>query len=422
MIATITPSKVSGTLSLPASKSAMHRALMCAGFAKGTSVLSATSTSKDIEATSACLKAMGADIQTNGRTMTVTGCNIENIHSPLTLDANESGSTLRFFIPVAACTDVPVTFHGKPSLLSRPMGVYADLFVSQNLKFDQSGQAIELQGPLQPGLFTLPGDISSQFVTGLLYASVLLGGSEIAVLPPFESAAYVDMTVEMMKTFGVDVQRPTELGFAVPEGSAFVPADVSIEPDYSQLAFFAVLAALNAPLSFTSLQEKTLQGDAVILDILEKSGAKITRENGLLTVAPGIRIPFTADLSSCPDLGPALCVLAAFLPGTSRIVNAGRLRIKECDRIEAMENELKKWGVDISSTEDSITITGKESYQSRTPVVIDAHNDHRVVMAMSVFGLCADGTTVIENAQAVEKSYPDFFEDLEKIHGKAVLS
>lgn len=465
----IFPSRPEGTVRPPASKSACHRAIICASLAQGTSRLCGLSFSADIQATISCMQSLGAKIAIDGHTATIQGADPAALSHPVQLDANESGSTLRFLIPAAACSNQLITFSGKPSLLARPMGVYADLFLSQNLRFDQSAKAITFQGPLQGGLFTLPGNVSSQFISGLLMAAPVMPnsqGSEIAVLPPYESRSYTDMTVQMMERFGVQIERPSQNAYLIAPGQTYHPADLTIEADCSQMAFFAVLAALNAPLEITSVNFDTLQGDRVIFDLLEKAGAQIRRvqaqeqaadsitektaepadssqtantantaeadtvqetavcenQEGSVIVSPKNRWPLTVDLSDCPDLGPILFVLAAYLPGTSHFTNAGRLRIKECDRLEAMESELKKWGVAISTTGDTVTITGKKEYAEDHLVEIDGHNDHRIVMAMTIFGLCASSPCVIQGAQAITKSYPSFFRDIQQIKGKVVLS
>lgn len=427
----IDPAKVSGCVQPPASKSQCHRAIICASLAKGTSSIQGLSLSKDIEATIRCMEALGAQIVLEGRNASISGTvpspETASSPQPIVLDAGESGSTLRFLIPVAAAFGRPVRFLGKPSLLSRPMGIYADLFAAQSLPFDQSGQAITFQGPLQSGLFEIPGSISSQFISGLLLAAPLAGmstgessgqGSEIAVLPPYQSRSYTSMTTECMARFGVHVEEPTDHGYIVSGGQQYQPADLMMEADASQMAFFAVLAYLSGSIRLQGLNPQSAQGDAVILSILEQCGAVLEWQDGILQVSAspdGLRRPFTADLADCPDLGPILCVLASYLEGTSRILHAGRLRFKECDRIAAMEEELRRWGVSIESDDDSITITGKRNWKADHLVQCTGHNDHRIVMAMTVFGLCAQSPSVICGAQAVTKSYPDFFRDIQQL-------
>lgn len=422
------PSKTAGRIQPPSSKSLCHRAMICAGLAEGVSLVSGISPSRDIEATIDCLKSLQAEIsvektEANGDlTLKIRGSHPASLDQPVTLDAYESGSTLRFFIPIAASGSEEVTFLGQPTLLSRPMGIYADLFLRQNLPFSQSGEKICFHGPLQPGVFEIPGNISSQFVSGLLMASPLLADgtaeSAVAVLPPYQSRSYTSLTVDMMKRFGVRVEEPSEYGYLVPAGQSYKPAHLQIEADYSQAAFFAVLGALQDEITIENLNPDSAQGDSVIVSLVEKAGASLFWDGWNLTVRHDRLFAFDADLADCPDLGPILFVLAAFCEGTSHFTHAARLRYKECDRIAAMEDELKKWGVSISSDEDSVTITGKASYAHQGPVVIDAHNDHRIVMAMSVFGCLGQAETIIENASAINKSYPRFFEDLKKLGAK----
>ncbi len=421
MQVTITPSATAGSLMIPASKSLSHRALICAGLAKGQSAISHLGNSRDIQATMDCLKALGASFNQKDDVLLVEGCNPAALSSPVSLDAYESGSTLRFFIPIAASSSAPITFHGQPTLLSRPMGIYANIFLEQNLPFEQSGEAIRFHGPLQGGLYTLNGNVSSQFISGLLMAGPLLSGLELAVLPPYQSRSYVDLTTSMMSRFGIQIEEPTSEAYRIEPGQTYQPANVFVESDWSQAAFFLVLGYLNGTLHLEGLNPDSLQGDRVIYDLVRQAGAKVEWQKDTLVVSPDTRKPLTIDLADCPDLGPILCVMAAYTPGVTRIEHAARLRYKECDRISAMEDELRKWGVDISSDEDSITIVGKSSYKKEQPVHIDSHNDHRIAMAMAVFGCCAESSSVIEDAQAINKSYPDFFEDLKKIQGKVEI-
>lgn len=430
MIVEIKPGICTGNVTLPASKSLSHRALICAGLADGTSHIKNISTSRDIQATISCLEALGAKIISTPDSLEVTGTKPENLTRPVTLDAYESGSTLRFFIPIAASGNEEVTFLGQPTLLSRPMGIYADLFLSQNLPFAQSGESIKFHGKLSSGLYQIPGNISSQFISGLLFSLPLQNGGVIAVLPPYESRSYVDLTVEMMEKFGVDIHQPTSEAYEIEPGQEYKPANICVEGDYSQLAFFGVLAALQSSGQITckNISRNSRQGDRIILDLLQQAGAGISwnEEGNIVTISPAgdnLR-SLEIDLADCPDLGPILCVLAACTPGKTVIYNASRLRYKECDRIAAMEAELKKFSVDISSTENEIVIIGKKKYENPdnvyNPLRIDSHNDHRIVMAMSIFALAGGISAQIENAQAITKSYPAFFEDLKKLGGNII--
>lgn len=411
----ITPKQVKGCLQVPPSKSMGHRLLICAGLAHGTSVIRNIQHSKDMEATMDCLKSLGAKIEGDYPDFTITGTSPKERKAEAVLNCQESGSTIRFMLPVAALSSQEAVLTGKGRLLSRPMDVYVDIFEEQELMFEQSSEAIKVRGPLQGGEFTVPGNVSSQFISGLLLAGPFFEeGAEIAVLPPYESRSYVDMTVAAMRKFGVLVSVPTENGYIV-SPARYKCTNATVEGDFSQAAFMAVLAAIKGEITLTGLNPSSLQSDRVIFNILKKCGAEIVWNKNSVTVRKSRLTPIHVDLSDCPDLGPVLCVLAAYIPGRSVIDHCRRLRLKESDRIEAMERELHKWGVNMTSTEDTITIEGKEAYKAEDVVSISSHNDHRIAMAMAVFGTCAQSDSVIMDAQAVTKSWPGFFEDLKEV-------
>lgn len=414
------PSTLQGILQLPASKSITHRALICAALARGTSVLYPIVQNEDIISTLTCLQTLGARIQYDEESdeCTVEGFDPKTIPS-VSLDCHYSGSTLRFLIPVAALSDQPVTFTGNESLLSRPMGVYANLFEEQNLRFDQSATSIVIQGPLQPGLFSIPGDVSSQFISGLLFATPLMNStSEIAILGDYQSRSYVLLTLQMLKRFGIDIVRLTREGYSIAGNQIYQPQKLQIEADYSQLSYFGVYAALKNGLGFENLNPDSVQGDRVILAILRKAGARVSWKGNVLQISPAKKYSISVDLKDCPDLAPALFVLASFLPGRSSFLNISRLRYKESDRIESMKEELSKFGVKMDIQGELLFIQGKEHFETEKPVLINTHNDHRIAMAMSIFALCNDSEVIIDNPEVVNKSYPDFFEDLKKLGAK----
>ena len=418
MIVSIQPSFVGGEVVVPASKSMGHRALLCASLAAGTSVVTGLSMSKDIEATMRCLQALGARFQERGDQWIVEGCDPKARTSPAKLDAGESGSTLRFLVPVAALGSGPARFLGQGRLLSRPMTVYETLFSSHGLRFVHDQEQILVQGPLPGGNYRVPGNVSSQFGSGLLFALPLADANSVITIDgKFESKSYVDLTLKALAQAGIAI-REEKGAYRLAGAQSYRPGRFHVEKDYSQAAFFAVLAALNAPLVLRDMDLESRQGDKAILSLVQKAGAQVDVEADRIHIRPGQRRGQTIDLADCPDLGPILCVLAAFIPETTTIRNAGRLRMKESDRIEAMETELRKWGVDITSDEDTITICGQCHYVADHEIVMDGHNDHRVVMACTVFGLCAGSPSKITGAQAVAKSYPTFFQDIQKIGGK----
>ena len=415
----VTPSKVHGNVKIPASKSMAHRALICASLSDGTSIVSNVTNSKDIEATVGCMKALGANIkQINETTYEVTGTNLFKQEGNITCNANESGSTLRFLIPLAACTNAEVKFLGQGRLLQRPMDVYANEFKEQNIEFNQSDKKIIVSGNLQAKNYVVQGDISSQFITGFMFVLPLLkNDSTLTITEPYESKSYVNLTIQMLAKFGIEITETSSNSYLIKGNQHYKAQNVSVEGDFSQLAFFAVLGTLNNTLSCSNMDMSSKQGDKAILDCIPS----YTSQEDTITFTKKQPAPQTIDLSNCPDLGPILCVLASFTNGETNIVNAARLRMKESDRIEAMETELKKWGVDITSTFDSIQIHGKELYKSDNTIEIFGHNDHRIVMAMTVFGLCADSECIIDDAQAITKSYPTFFEDIQSLGGKVEI-
>ena len=395
----VTPSKVHGNVKIPASKSMAHRALICASLSDGTSIVSNVTNSKDIEATVGCMKALGAIIkQIDETTYEVTGTNLFKQEGNITCNANESGSTLRFLIPLAACTNAKVKFLGQGRLLQRPMDVYENEFKKQNIEFNQSNQEIIVSGNLKAKDYVVQGDISSQFITGFMFVLPLLNqDSTLTITEPYESKSYVNLTIQMLAKFGIEIIETSSNSYLIKGNQHYKAQDVSVEGDFSQLAFFAVLGTLNNTLSCSNMDMSSKQGDKAILDCIPS----FTSDKDTITFTKKQPALQTIDLSNCPDLGPILCVLASFTNGETNIVNAARLRMKESDRILAMETELKKWGVDITS--------------------IFGHNDHRIVMAMTVFGLCAGSECIIDDAQAITKSYPTFFEDIQSLGGKVEI-
>lgn len=404
------PSDVSSSVKIPPSKSIAHRTLICAALAFGTSRILNISLSKDILATIDVLRKLGAKIDIDEDCCVVTGIGgmeSENIEAY----CNESGSTLRFFIPIVSVLCQNATLTGSKRLLERPQSVYEAIFKSQGITFFNDGKKINLSGKLTSGEYVVKGDISSQFITGLLFALPMLkGDSLIKVLPPFESRSYVQLTIDTLKDFGVEVLFKDDNTLFIKGNQQYKPYDTSVEGDYSQLAFYAVLAAIKGDIRCEGIKENSHQGDKKILDIIKSFGADYCFDNNSVVIKKGDLKAQDIDLSDCPDLGPILTVLLSFSKGSGTIFNAERLRIKESDRIEDVKKELLALLVNISSTKDSIKIDGR---QPRTDEIeVYAHNDHRIAMSLSVFAACSEIPVVIEGAQCVDKSYPDFFKDI----------
>ena len=387
----IRPGAARGTVQAPPSKSMAHRLLLCAGLAEGTSTVRDVAFSEDILATLDVLAAMGAKTELHGDTVTITGCDARRARYPGRISCRESGSTLRFCVPLLLLSGAPFLLTGQGRLMERPQTVYETLCASQGLLFRREGDTIRLQGPLSPGAFTLRGDISSQFFTGLLLALPLLkGDSRIQLLPPVESRSYSDLTLAALAQFGVQAWWESETTLFIPGGQRYQRRDTAVEGDWSNAAFFAALAALGDDVTVTGVSPDSLQGDRVCVQYLAQM------RDGLATL----------DVSDCPDLAPVLMAVGAAMNGVV-LTGTRRLRIKESDRGAAMAQELEKLGAHCAIEEDRITVFPGV----RTPILPwDGHNDHRIVMAGAVLLTRTGGG--ITGAEAVRKSFPDFFDRL----------
>lgn len=414
MIARINASApIQGRITAPPSKSMAHRAVLCAALAHGTSHVQNLEISQDIDATLNAAAQMGAAV-CRGKTDAVIkgGGGVAAPKAPV--NCCESGSTLRFLIPIMSLSGAAVTFCGTGRLFRRPMGVYREIFQRQGLLFEQTPDGLTIQGALQSGDYELQGDVSSQFITGLLFTLPLLEkDSTLTVQEPFESRSYVELTLSALHDFGIDVQWANQerTVLSIPGRQRWRSRDYRVEGDYSQAAFFAVLGAVCGDITIDDLRPDSLQGDAAILSILEQCGAKFSRTGSSVRFEKSPMKGTVIDLADCPDLGPILMTLGLFCEGKTQIINAGRLRLKESDRIAAMEEELKKFGANIESTQDTVTIWGGALH---APGTLWGHNDHRVVMSLCMAALGAGIPVEIQGAQAVAKSWPAFFEVLAK--------
>ena len=411
MRARITPAKIdSGNITIPPSKSLAHRAIICACLAPGRSVISNIDYSVDIRATIEGMRHLGASIKEDKDTLFIDGIETFQYDGDV-VNCHESGSTLRFFLPLFSLTGKRATFSGSKRLIERPQNVYEMLFQEQGIDFVRTYPNIIIDGRLKPGELTLKGNVSSQFITGLLFALPLLeADSKIHIEPPFESRSYVDLTIQMLKRFQIIVEYEDAYTLAIKGNQQYQPTDVLVEGDYSQLVFWASLGVLNHSVETHGLDLHSLQDDKKTIDIFQSMNAGIKVLDDGYQFCPGTLNGTVIDLNDCPDLGPMLFALATQANGKTTFQNAGRLRIKESDRVEAMETELKKLGCSISSTFGTVTITGPVKLQGN--VTLHGHNDHRIVMALSILATIADEPITIDDAQAISKSYPGFFKDL----------
>lgn len=387
---------LNGTITVPPSKSAAHRALICSFLAGGGSV-SPVIHSQDMQATCQVLDALS-----KGDTV---------------LDCIESGSTLRFAIPVAAALGKSVTFVGKGRLPERPIGDYLRLLPEHNVACESDGGLpLTISGQLTGGTFELAGDVSSQYITGLLLAlPILCGDSKIVLTTPLQSKPYVDMTVKVMSDFGVKVEE-TDYGYFIKGNQKYTPCDYIVESDWSQAAFFLVAGAIGGDVTLKGLDLQSTQGDKEIVNVLKKFGCNIVAQENFVRATKSQLKAITVDATDIPDMVPSIAVAAAFAQGDTVITGAGRLRFKESDRIKSVATNLQKMGVAVEETPDGMIIKSNGVVNG---AVIDGFNDHRIVMAFSIAGLCANGDTYITDPFSINKSYPSFFDDYNNLGGKA---
>ncbi|MCR5350484.1 MAG: 3-phosphoshikimate 1-carboxyvinyltransferase [Acholeplasmatales bacterium] len=412
----ITPKKLEGDCVIPPSKSLSHRAIIAASLALGKSKITNVMYSKDILATIGAMRACGAKIVEYDNYLEIEGIGkVERIND--VIDCNESGSTIRFMVPIALTCDKEIKFIGKNNLVKRPLDPFFEIFDEQNIKYEREENYLPLvvKNGLKPGTFKIRGDISSQFITGLLYALPLLDSdSNIIITTEMESKGYIDLTLDTLKLFGIEIENLDYKEFKIKGNQKYKPFDYDIEGDYSQSAFFLLADCLGANINLKSMNKLSHQGDKKIIEDIKDLGYEVIFDDDNLKSKELNSKGCVIDFSQSPDLGPALAVLCALTKGKSEFINAGRLRIKECDRITCMKEEINKLGGNVVENENGMTIEGVDRFKGTT---VDSHNDHRVVMALAMATLKMDGKLKILNAEAVSKSFPNFFEVFENLGG-----
>ncbi len=405
------PSVLTGTIDAVPSKSLSHRALIAAGLATGKSQLFKLLEAEDIKATKNALLTLGVKLNKTS----ITGGNLHVNHD--VIDAKESGSTLRFMIPIALLLSQAVTFIGHGKLPERPLGVYEDLFL-EAFHYNNPPKTLPLtvKGPLKAGTYKVRGDVSSQFISGLLFALPLCQGNSIIKLTSsLQSKDYVSMTIDVLKRANVTIIENDE-EFIIPGNQSYQPFSMTIEGDYSQAAFFLVAGCISQTIAVRNLSSQSKQGDRAIVDILKAMNGTIVYDGDFTyRTSPSQTKGTLIDLKDIPDLGPILMVLAALSEGTTNFKNTERLKLKESDRLEAMITILKQFGVPITLKSDTLSIQGVGSLKGNQS--FSGYNDHRIVMALSIAALKADGPIIIEGAEAINKSYPSFFDDYKSLGG-----
>ena len=394
------------SLAVPASKSLSHRYLLAASLAQGKSILSHVADNLDVQATKNCLMHLGITMREVNSCAEIWGRE-QFCYDGAVLDCGESGSTLRFLMPVAALCKNPVHFTGHGRLLKRPLDIYRQLSA---FAYDRNDQGIVVRGPLKAGSYVVDGSISSQFLTGLLFSLPLVrGNSELYIQPPIVSKPYLDMTISVLKECGIFV-AVEGMHLSVPGNQHFHPLVKTIEGDMSAAAFFAVLAVLcGSTVMLQNLNVHSWQADRALFSILEKNGAHV--EMNPVQISGKVRSLQEVDLKNCPDLGPILFVLASQCETRTVFLHTNRLRMKESDRLENMYDELGRLGISMEVKEDKVIIYPGRLHGN---VHLSGHGDHRIVMALAIAAVCADGPVVIHGYEAVAKSYPSFFEDLRR--------
>lgn len=412
---TLFPTVLKGTVKAPPSKSLSHRALICAALAHGESRIDNIVFSEDIEATIHALESIGVTFHRHKNHLTVKGVKRLKLHNK-EVYCNESGSTLRFLIPILSLTNKEVFLTGKASLLQRPQTIYSEIFEQDQNVFNIENDKIVVKGSVKARDYYIKGDVSSQFFSGLMFSLPLLKeDSTIHIVGTLESKSYIDLTISTLEKFGIEITE-LENGYFIKGNQEYTPCDYRIEGDYSQGAFHLVGGILNGRVHVEDLDQDSKQGDMAIVDIIQvMKGKVIFTENGFITETSETKSD-TIDINDCPDLGPIISLLASLSPGTTRIINAHRLRIKESDRIKSTVDTLKALGANISSENDEIIIRGRKMLDGG--VTVDSFNDHRIAMMVAIASTRCKKEIQLTTATAVNKSYPHFFEDFKHIGGK----
>ncbi|MFZ2200329.1 MAG: 3-phosphoshikimate 1-carboxyvinyltransferase [Leptotrichiaceae bacterium] len=419
----IKPKKLGGTIPIPPSKSYSHRAIIAAALAtsnkdKEVSRIDNLKYSVDITTTTEIMENWGANIEIGEDFEIIKGnSGIVNPKDEYT-QCNESGSTIRFLIPIGLSNNNKIVFDGKGKLVERPLDSYYKIFDEQGIKYSNNNGWLPLNvdGQLKPGKYEIEGNISSQYITGLLYALPLLNGdSELRINKTLESKGYIDLTLEILEMSGIKVVNNNYKSFFIKGNQKYNPFDYVIEGDYSQVAFWIVAGLLGSEIKCLHVKKDSLQGDREIIEIVQRMGANVEIFDDYIIVKPSQTYGTVIDISQCPDIGPILTVLAALSKGETKIINAERLRIKESDRITSIKTELNKLGANVEEVGDSLVINGVERLTGSAE--LSAWNDHRIAMSLAIASIKCDGEIVIDEAESVKKSYPHFWEDFKKMGG-----
>ena len=404
--------KLVGELSPPPSKSVLHRYIIASSLAKGVSKIENISFSEDIIATIEAMKKLGAKIEQKENYLLIDGSDtFKNLNENIEIDCNESGSTLRFLFPLSIVKENKVLFKGRGKLFKRPMTPYFENFEKYKIKhFYINENEILLEGQLKAGIYEIDGNISSQFITGLLFSLPLLDGkSKIIINGKLESSNYIDISLDCLSKFGIKIINNSYQEFIIEGNQSYRAGNYRTEADYSQAAFFLVANAIGSKIKINDLSEDSLQGDKKIIDYISEIDNWNSKDTLVL------------DGSETPDIIPILSLKAAVSGKKIEIVNIERLRIKESDRLKATVEELSKLNFDLIEKKDSILINSRENFEvnkNEKAISLSAHSDHRIAMMIAIAATCYDGEILLDNLDCVKKSYPNFWEVFLSLGGK----
>ncbi|MGL4773499.1 MAG: 3-phosphoshikimate 1-carboxyvinyltransferase [Clostridium sp.] len=418
------PNKLQGEVNIPPSKSMAHRAIICAALSDGSSIVDNIDLSDDMIATIDGMRALGAIINVKEGYLEIKGLNSEEANETReferVIDCNESGSTLRFIIPVALTHEGTSRFVGKGNLGKRPLDIYYEIFEKQGIEYSKKPDNLDLvvKGALKGGEFKVKGNVSSQFISGLMFALPLLNeDSKIIITTELESKGYIDLTLSVMKDFGIEIINKNYKEFIIKGNQMYSSTLYRVEGDYSQGAFFLCADALGSKVVVRDLKEESLQGDSEVIDILKKLGAAIGKSGNNIIAYEKLLRGYKIDGAQCPDIIPILAGVATLAKGRTEFINIGRLRIKECDRLSAVAIELRKLGAKIEELEDGLIIDGVEELKGGCEVW--SHKDHRIAMMLAIMATRCRFPIVIKDYECVSKSYPNFFKDFVSLGGEA---
>ncbi len=423
----IKPSTLNGTIEIPPSKSYSHRAVIAAALAENKdnrkSKIDNLKFSVDITTTTDIMENWGAKINREESSLEIIGNGGKVVPKDKYVQCNESGSTIRFLIPIGITDENELIFDGKGKLVDRPLDSYYRIFDKQGIFYKNENGKLPLtvNGKLKAGNYEIDGNISSQFITGLLYALPLLDGdSKLTINKNLESKGYVDLTLEILKLAGIEIVNNNYKSFDIKGNQIYKPFDYTVEGDYSQVAFWIVAGIISAnkgnEVKCLHVNKNSLQGDREIIEIVQRMGANLEIFDDYVLVRPSKTKGTVIDISQCPDIGPILTVLGALSEGETRIINGERLRIKESDRITSIKTELNKLGANVAEEGDSLIIQGVEGFTGG--VTVNAWNDHRIAMSLAIASTRCEKEIILEEAESVRKSYPHFWDDFVKMGGE----